>query len=104
MAHGAHPNNPHPSSDEVQAQARVTLGGQTLRDLTAGLIGTKVPGRFDIADAVVSEALGLPANGGKAFRLEQGLAALGLADLAALQPRVEGMLAFARAYADSRRG
>ncbi|UIN38437.1 hypothetical protein [Methylobacterium oryzae] len=99
MAHGP---NPHPTSTHVAVQAAVTERSRLVREVVIDLLGRGARPSFDIADAVVSDALGLPGEG-EAFRLEKGLQALDAEALAALLPRVEGMLALAQAYAAHRR-
>lgn len=94
--------NPHPTSAHVAVHAAVTEQARLTREAVIDLLGRTVPTGFDIADAMVSDALGLPGEG-EAFRLEKGLQALDTEALAALLPRVEGMLALAQAYAAHRR-
>jgi hypothetical protein len=93
---------PHPTSGQVTGNAAVIERASLVREVVIDLVGQADPGRFDIADAVVSDALGLPGRGEHAFRLEKGLAALDETRLAALLPRVEGMLALVTAYAAHR--
>lgn len=95
--------NPHPTSAHVAVHAAVTEQARLTREAVIDLLGRDARPSFDSADAVVSYALGLPGQG-EAFRLEKGLQALDAEALAALLPRVEGMLALARAYAAHRRG
>lgn len=98
MAHG-----PNPTSAKVSGNAAVIEQARLVQQVVIDLVPGKPQMRFNIADAVVSDALGLPGRGEHAFRLEKGLKALDAEALAALLPRVQGMLALAQAYAAHRR-
>lgn len=98
MALGTAPTH-HPSSSHVEVHALGLGLAQEVRSTVAPFCGQAPQIAFNIADAVVSDALGLPGKGEHHDRLERGFANLGLAEIEAMLPVLRSLLTLARGYA-----
>lgn len=98
MAHETAPN-PHPSSSHVEVHALGLDLAQALRSNVAPFCGQEPQIAFNTADAVVSDALGLPGKGEHHDRLERGFANLGQTEIEAMLPVLRSLLTLARGYA-----